>query len=217
MAMAFFDMDGTLIDGDTNDLMVGILLQRGLIDADFIAPLAEYHRQFALGQLDITAFVRYIVRPLCGLDAALTAEILTSIARDGVLPHVKPGARRALDWHRRRGDVAVIVSSTVDYVVSGLAALLGVAHVIAAPVRQKAGVITGELCGEIPYQDGKVRRIAAFLAEHGWDLADSYAYGDTVNDLPMLRMCAHGVAVDASAPLRRHPDFKSLQSVSWQA
>ena len=216
MSAVFFDMDGTLINGDTNDQTTRFYLDRKLATADFTAPLPAYVRSFFAGKLNITEFIEYIVSPLLPLDAKAQQEFLTALVTERILPLVKRGAYEAIEFHLKRQDTLVIVTSTVDYLVRHIARALGIAHVIAAPIgTDEQGRITGKVVGVVPYQHGKVERIEQFLKAQQLSWEDSYAYGDTVNDLPMLLKATHRFAIDPNAQLCAHPDFVRLQTLSW--
>ncbi len=132
------------------------------------------------------------------------------------MPLFKPGALEAIARHRRRGDTLVIVTSTVDYLVQYVAEALGISEIIAAPIgTDEEGRIIGGVTGVVPYQEGKVLRIEEFMERKHLSWQDSYAYGDSVNDLPMLLKAEHGVAVDPNLQLKMHPDFVRLTCESW--
>lgn len=215
MAIAFFDMDGTLIYGDTNDLSLKYFIEKGLATPDRYAHLKECGQLFFKGVLDINAFVRFAVEPLVGIKKERLQEILSDCVKSRILPHVKKGALRAIDFHKKRGDTTVIVTSTMDYLVEHVAKGCGIDNIIAAPMERIDGVLTGKQCGVVPYQQDKVNRIHAFLKEHNLSLDDAYAYGDTVNDLPMLLMSAHRYAINPNAELIKHPDFNKLIVEDW--
>lgn len=216
MSVVFFDMDGTLVNGDTNDLSVKYYLKHNLITDDFIRPLPDYHQRFFEGKLDIREFIAYIVKPVLPLSADKLDEVITGIVNENILPHIRPGAKKAIDFHKKRGDTTVIVTSTVDFLVKKLALALGIDAVIAAPIKTTAdGRIEGSIDGIVPYQKGKVTLIEKFIKEHKLSLDDSYAYGDSINDLPMLLLCAHRFAINPNEGLRKSPKFSILTEDNW--
>ncbi|MCR5536652.1 MAG: HAD-IB family hydrolase [Succinivibrio sp.] len=216
MATAFFDMDGTLINGDTNDQSTRYYVERQLAAPDFLEPLPGYVQSFFAGKLKVTQFLDYVVSPLLPLSAAQQQEVLRNLVRERIVPLVKPGALKAIRAHQERHDTLVIVSSTADYIVREVGRALGIPHVIAAPIGVDSdGRITGGVVGTVPYQEGKVICIDNFIRERqlGWE--DSSAYGDSVNDLPMLLKAEHRYAIDPNEQLRAHPDFGKLICQSW--
>ena len=216
MAVAFFDMDGTLIDGDTNDLSLKYMIDKGLAAEDRYLKLCHYGDLFFQGVLDINQFIRFAVEPLIGIDKDKLQLLLEDCVNSRILPHVKPGAKKAIEFHKNRGDCTVIVTSTMDYLVEHVAKGLGIDNIIAAPMERINGVLTGRQSGSVPYQKGKVLRIKEFVKAHNIDMSESFAYGDTVNDLPMLLLCKHRYAIDPNEKLISHPDFNKLIVESWK-
>ncbi|MBO6258144.1 MAG: HAD-IB family hydrolase [Succinivibrio sp.] len=216
MSVAFFDMDETLVNGDTNDLSVKYYLKHGLITEDFIRPLPDYHQRFFEGNLDIREFIAYIVQPVLPLSCQRLDEVVTGIVTENILPHIRPGAKKTIAFHKQRGDTTVIVTSTVDFIVKKLSQALQIDAVIAAPVKTTAdGCIEGSLDGLVPYQEGKVTLIKQFVRERQLSLEDSYAYGDSINDLPMLLLCDHRFAINPNEGLRNSPAFPQLKEENW--
>lgn len=216
MSLAFFDMDGTLVGGDTNDITLHHFVKLGIAPSDMLIKLSECERKFFEGSLDINEFVRFAVIPLLKLSKEEQYKVLHETVRDLIIPLVKPGAKRALEFHQNRGDRIFIVTSTCDYIVEHVASLLGISDYIAAPMEKVDGRLTGKQCGVVPYQEDKVRRIREILKKDNLSLDDSYAYGDSINDLPMLMMCTHRFAVDPNEKLLNHPDLKALNVVNWK-
>jgi len=216
VSLAFFDMDGTLVGGDTNDITLHHFVKLGIAPSDMLIKLSECERKFFEGSLDINEFVRFAVTPLLKLSKYEQYKVLHETVRDLIIPLVKPGAKRALDFHKKRGDRIFIVTSTCDYIVEHVASLLGISDYIAAPMEKLDGRLTGKQCGIVPYQEDKVKRINEILKKDNLSLEDSYAYGDSINDLPMLMMCTHRFAVDPNEKLLNHPDLKALKVVNWK-
>lgn len=215
MGVAFFDMDGTIVDGDTNDISISHFVELGLADETIIESLKVYGQMFFQGTLDINEFVKFAVKPLVGLPKEKLNEILSTTVRDKIIPLVKPGALRQIDFHNKRGDRIVIVTSTMDYLVEHVANQLNISDYIAAPMEKINGVLSGAQCGTVPFQHDKVVRIKSFLEDNKLSLDDSYAYGDTINDLPMIKICQHKFAVDPNEVLLKSDDIKELDIVDW--
>lgn len=216
MAVAFFDMDGTLVDGDTNDISLHFYVDKGLIPASYLDPLPKMGRDFFLGKVDIAEVARFAAKPLVGLSANDRNALLAECVHDHIAPHFKKGAIEAVNKCRERGDISVIVTSTNDYLVQHVANAIGISYIIASPMElDQNGVLTGKRCGVIPYQQDKVNRIKEFLQEHKLNLKNSSAYGDSVNDMPMLLMTEHPVAVDPNENMYSHKDFSKVSVEHW--
>lgn len=217
MSIAFFDLDGTLIDADSNLLFFDHLLEHGYIGPDFLAPLAAFSEQYFSARLRIEDFIVYAVGPVAGMARAERERLVMECTEQRLLPALKPGARRTLEHHRARGDLTVIVSATADYLVLPAARRLGITHALASPLRyDAAGVLLPEVCGICPYQEGKARRILQFVQERQLTLEGSHAYGDSLNDVQMLRLCEHGFAVDASRSFREAECYGEFTPLNWR-
>lgn len=215
MSCAFFDMDGTLVNGDTNDLFFKHLLNIKLVDHTFLDPMHEFHLRYYEGKLRIEDFIAYAIKPLIGKSVEEVNEIVKPCVYDSILKHIRKGALQAIDFHRKRGDKLIIVSATVDYIIKPVADALNIDFAIAAPTERIDGKITGNLSGTVPYQDGKRQRIMQFLKENNLSLDDAYAYGDSVNDIEMFKLCAHRYAVNPTKELQESAYFKELESLNW--
>ena len=216
VAVVFFDMDGTLVDGDTNDISLQFYVDKGLIPLSYLDPLPEMGRKFFLGQVDINEVAIFAAKPLVGLSREKRDALLHECVSTLIAPRFKKGALKAVAYCRRHGDISVIVTSTNDYLVRHVADALGIDHIIASPMElDQNGVLTGRRCGVVPYQVDKVNRIREFLMQNGLDLKGSRAYGDSVNDMPMLLMTEHPVAVDPNETMHTHKDFDKVAVEHW--
>lgn len=216
MSIAFFDMDGTIIGGDTNDISIGEFVKRGITSESILTSLNDFERQFYEGTLNVSEFLKFAVKPLVGMDRDTLYKVLHDIVKTSIMPLVYPGAKRAIRFHNDRNDTVVIVTSTMDYLAEHIAEQLNIKYVIASPMEKKDGVLTGEICGIPAFQKDKVTRINMFLKEHDLTLEGSYGYGDTVNDVPMLMMCTHRYAVNPNRILLESDLIKELTVVDWK-
>lgn len=216
MSIAFFDMDGTIIGGDTNDISIGEFVKRGIASESVLTSLNDFERQFYEGTLNVSEFLKFAVKPLVGMDRDSLYKVLHDIVKTSIMPLVYPGAKRAIRFHNDRNDTVVIVTSTMDYLAEHIAEQLNIKYVIASPMEKKDGVLTGEICGIPAFQKDKVTRINMFLKEHDLTLEGSYGYGDTVNDVPMLMMCTHRYAVNPNRILLESDLIKELTVVDWK-
>ena len=128
MSLALFDMDGTLIDGDTNDISFSQYLAKGLIDNSVIDKLNYFEDLFYKGVLDINEFVRFAVTPLLNFSKEKRDLVLDGIVKDHIYPKVRAGALKQIKFHQDRGDTVVIVTSTMDYLVEVVARYLNIEY-----------------------------------------------------------------------------------------
>lgn len=205
MQLALFDLDNTLIAGDSDYSWGEFLVRIGKVDAEtYQAANARFYEDYKRGQLDIHAYLRFALAPLATTEpdelAAIRARFMTEVIADLWLPR----AEALILSHRERGHRPVIVTATNRFVVEPICLRLGIAggDIIATEPEIVAGRYTGAVRGEPSFGPGKVSRLREWLAEHGGALAGSYYYGDSINDLPILEAVDHPVAVDPDERLR---------------
>ncbi len=205
MAIALFDLDNTLIAGDSDYLWGRFLADEGVVDgARYEAENRRFYEDYLAGRLDIEAFLRHQLAPLAALPPGRLEALRARFIREAIVPIVLPAARALIARHREAGDRPVIITATNRFITEPIAALLGVEDLIATePERGPDGRYTGRHAGIPAFREGKVRRLEAWLAEHGLDLTESWFYSDSHNDLPLLERVAHPVAVDPDPTLER--------------
>jgi HAD superfamily hydrolase (TIGR01490 family) len=204
MAVAIFDLDHTLLAGDSDHAWGEFLVERGIVDgASYRAANDRYYAQYQDGTLDIFDFLAFALEPLARRDRRTLDELRAQFIDTRIRPMVAPGAPALLDKHRVRGDTRIIITATNRFVTEPIARLLGVEHLIATDPEERNGRFTGRVMGTPCYRDGKVVRLRDWLREHNADLQDSWCYSDSHNDLPLLAVVEHPVAVDPDSTLRR--------------
>ena len=218
MTLAIFDLDNTLIAGDSDHSWGEFLVQKQLVDA------VEYKRQNDLfyeaykdGSLDIHAYQRFTLTPLIERTLAELTELHNEFMATCIEPLMLEKARALLQSHRERGDYLLIITATNSFITHPIAARLGVDHILATDPEIIEERYTGKILGTPCFQGGKVTRLHAWMKEHNESLDGSYFYSDSINDLPLLEQVSHPVAVDPDDRLRaiaeaRHWDIISLRN-----
>ena len=215
MALALFDLDNTLLAGDSDYLWGMFLVGLGVVDREHYERENErFYREYREGRLDIQEFLHFSLRilsehPLPQL-AAWRQEFLTRC----IDPIILPAGRALIDRHRERGDTLLIITATNAFVTAPIAARLGVPHLLASEPELHEGRYTGRLSGVPCFQAGKVTRLEAWLQAQGETLRDSTFYSDSHNDLPLLERVDHPVAVDPDATLRDHATARGWPVIS---
>lgn len=206
MALAIFDLDNTLLAGDSDHLWGEFLAAEGAVDPDrHRRENDRFHRDYLAGRLDIHAFLRFAFRPLAELPRSRLDALRERFIADHIEPIVLPAGRTLIDRHRGAGDSLLIVTATNSFVTAPIAELLGIEHLIATePETDAEGIFTGRVAGTPAFREGKIVRLDHWLAEQGASLTGSHFYSDSRNDLPLLERVAHPVAVDPDATLAGH-------------
>ncbi|MEZ5184798.1 MAG: HAD-IB family hydrolase [Candidatus Nanopelagicales bacterium] len=202
---AFFDLDGTLIPGSANIPLAKSAFRQGFIGkTDLLKDLRNGLSFLLKGATDQRSEqVRdRILRAVAG-HRAEDVEALGDHFIDDLVASMKPAMREVLDQHGRAGQDRIVISASPTEIVSRLAGTAGLeVGVGTTAARDAAGVYTGELVGPFCYSEGKVQVMRALADERGYDLADCFAYSDSVSDLPMLTAVGHPVAVNPEPELR---------------
>ncbi len=197
MALALFDLDNTLLDGDSDYLWGCFLVEHGIVDGEtYQKENQRFYDQYLHGSLDIHEFLRFQLQPLATHSSAQLMQWREQFLRDKIDPILLPKARALLDKHRRQGDELLIITATNRFITGPIAARFGVTHLLATEPENRDGEYTGGVSGTPCFQDGKVERLQAWLNERGESLRDSWFYSDSHNDLPLLELVDHPVAVD---------------------
>jgi HAD superfamily hydrolase (TIGR01490 family) len=203
VTLAIFDLDNTLLGGDSDNLWGEFVCERGLVDGkDFAARNDQFYSDYKAGTLDIVAYLRFALSTLAGhprkqLDAWHRDFMATKIE-----PILLPKAQQLLDSHRAQGHELLIITATNEFITRPIAELLGVSDLIACEGEIVDGRYTGEPFGVPSYHAGKVTRLNTWLAKRNITLDGACFYSDSHNDLPLLEIVDHPVAVDPDDRLR---------------
>lgn len=203
MTLALFDLDNTLLAGDSDHAWGDFLVSRGHVDAEAYRQANDrFYADYRDGTLDIRAFCEFVFAVLARHDQATLAGWHRDFMAECVEPLLLPKAFDLLAKHRELGHTLVIITATNRFVTAPIAARLGVEHLIATePEQGPDGRYTGRLAGTACFQGGKITRLQEWLRPRGETLDGAWFYSDSRNDLPLLEAVAHPVAVDADPTL----------------
>jgi HAD superfamily hydrolase (TIGR01490 family) len=205
MALAIFDLDNTLLGGDSDYLWGMFLAERGIVDEEeFERENERFYREYKAGILDIREFLRFSLRPLRDNPSTDLEGLRRDFLREKIEPIILPLARALIERHRDAGDELLIVTATNEFVTAPIADQLGIPNLIATTPARLNGRFTGDVAGTPSFREGKVERLLDWLRETGGSLAESTFYSDSHNDIPLLERVDRPVAVDPDEHLRRH-------------
>lgn len=218
MSLAIFDLDQTLLGGDSDYLWGCFLVEQGVLDAEQYAQANErFYADYRAGCLDIDAFLRFSLAPLRDHEPAALERWRRAFMAEKIAPILQPAATALLDRHRRANDRLLIITATNSFVTAPIAARLGVADLIATEPERIDGRFTGHVAGEPAFREGKVNRLRAWLAATGLTLDGSFFYSDSINDLPLLEAVTHPVAVDPDPGLAAVAAARGWPRISLRA
>ena len=205
MRLALFDLDNTLLAGDSDYEWGQFLVERGILErASYEAQNRAYFDQYAAGRLDIHEYLGFALRPLAEHTREELAGWHAEFMAARIVPMIAPQARALVRAHREAGDLCAIITATNSFVTAPIAREFGLEHLIATEPESRHGRFTGRVAGTPCFRDGKLRRLEEWLAGLGRGLADfaeSTFYSDSHNDLPLLERVTRPVAVDPDAQL----------------
>ena len=204
MAVALFDLDETLLAGDSDYLWGQFLVQKGVVDGDMYERTNRlFYEQYLNGTLDIVAFSRFAFRPLSEHPMEVLQQWREEFIEQKINPIVLNKGKELLEQHRHAGDKLVIITSTNRFITEPIAALYNVHQLIATEPEMIEGKYTGELRSPC-FANHKVDRLNEWLTDSGNNLSGSYAYSDSHNDIPLLENAANSIAVDPDDKLKAH-------------
>jgi len=204
VTLAIFDLDNTLIAGDSDYLWGQFLVERGIVDRDrYEAANAEFYRQYREGELDIAEFLAFALKPLAEHEPGRLYAWRAQFVHEKILPILLPAARALVERHRAAGDLPVVITATNRFVTEPIVGLYGIEHLIATTPEFAEGRYTGRFVGVPCFQEGKVTRLDEWLEDNDHALSDSWFYSDSHNDLPLLSRVGNPVAVDPDDILAR--------------
>ncbi len=205
MTLAIFDLDNTLLGGDSDNLWGQFVCEQGLVDGDdFAARNAQFYEDYKAGTLDIDAYLRFALSTLVGHSREELDAWHRDFMASKIGPILLPKADQLIASHRAQGHELLIITATNEFITRPIAELLGIPELIACEGETVDGRYTGEPRGVPSYHAGKVTRLQAWLAEHDISLDGAFFYSDSHNDLPLLKLVDNPVAVDPDDRLRAY-------------
>ena len=205
MSLAIFDLDNTLLAGDSDYLWGRFLVEQSFVDADvYERENLRFLREYEAGTLDIHEFLQFSLKPLAELPHEQLTQLHRQFMREKIQPILLPAATALIERHRRDGDTLMIITATNSFVTTPIADMLGIEHLIATEPEMADGRYTGRVAGIPSFREGKVSRLQDWLQTHDESLAGSCFYSDSHNDLPLLKMVERPVAVDPDQALAEY-------------
>ncbi len=215
MALAIFDLDNTLLGGDSDYLWGEFLVEQGLVERAYYARENQrFYDEYKAGTLDIHEFMAFSLKPLTQHPVDELDTLRARFIEQKITPVMLPAAKALLRKHRQQGDYLLIITATNRFVTEPIANALGVDDLLATDAEIRNGQYTGKVEGVPCFREGKVMRLEAWLAASGRNLAQSWFYSDSHNDLPLLELVTHPVAVDPDETLGRHAELKGWPILS---
>jgi HAD superfamily hydrolase (TIGR01490 family) len=216
--IAFFDLDGTLIDGDSEFAWSRFLVERGL---DYMQDVEHFQDEYRRGVLDIDEYMRFQLQPLTREDWDTLLAWRSDYLADELDARLRSAGVDRIREHKERGDVVVLASASHDFLAEAIATELGIEDCLATRGERADGRYTGRLAGDACFREGKLLAVERWLAERNLrlqDLEESWFYSDSHNDLPLLAAVSHPVCVTPDETLRERAaaeDWRVVEDRGW--
>lgn len=218
MNLALFDLDNTILAGDSDYNWSRFLIQEGYLDGAIHAEKNEkFYADYKAGTLDIFAFVEFQFKPLARNPRTVLNQLLKKYVEEVIKPMITEKARALVKRHQEEGDLIIVITATNSFITKPIAELFGIENLIGTDPEEKEGEFTGKVSGLPSFKEGKVTRLEAWLKGKNLSLASfeqSYFYSDSHNDLPLMQKVTHPVAVDSDDILSEYAKSKGWPQIS---
>ncbi|HIF47393.1 HAD family phosphatase [Candidatus Thioglobus sp.] len=216
MALAIFDLDKTLIGGDSDFLWGEFLSEIGAVDADTYQIKNQYFfDQYALGKLNINEYLEFCLEPLSLNSRTTLNEWHQRFMQAKIEQILLPKAQAIIDKHKAKGDTILVITATNSFVTGPIVKRYGIDNLLATNPEVKNGKFTGKVEGEPCFQKGKIAHLDRWLEQTGEDMTGAYFYSDSHNDLPMLELVDNPVVVHGDETLQKVAKERGWPSLDW--
>lgn len=215
MTLAIFDLDNTLLNGDSDYLWGQFLVQQGRVNAEtYEKENQRFYDEYVAGTLDIFEFLEFSLAPLSEMDMPTLNQLHVQFMKECILPIIANKSRALIQSHIDKNDTLIIITATNLFITAPIAEELNIPSILATEAEVINNRYTGKVFGTPCFKEGKVEQLKVWLNKTGNNLADSYFYSDSHNDLPLLEMVTKPVAVDPDDTLRSHAEMKGWEIIS---
>ncbi len=217
MSLAIFDLDNTLIGGDSDFLWGEFIGEEGIVDANTYRKKNEYfYQQYDLGVLDIYAWLEFCLEPLTRYSMTELKELHHRFMIQKIEPILLDKAQNCINRHKERGDTVLVITASTSFVTEPIVKKYGINHLLATEPEIKEGRYTGGVSGIPCFQSGKIDKLLPWLQENEETLTGSTFYSDSHNDLPLLELVDNPVAVNADKILTSIAQKKGWEVLNWR-
>lgn len=220
MKLAIFDLDNTLIAGDSDHGWGEFMVTEGMVDPQaYKQANDQFYADYERGELDLQAYLKFSLQPLTRYSMAELEVLHRKFMQQVIAPMKLHKADELLAKHRRAGDYLLIITSTNRFITEPIARSLGVDHILATDAEILNDRYTGEIVGTPCFQEGKISRLNSWLQQStdfgfNGNLQGACFYSDSINDLPLMEYVDTPIAVDPDDALRRHASKKHWPIIS---
>lgn len=205
MSLAIFDLDNTLLAADSDYEWGRFLVDKKLVNGEeYELKNQRFYDAYQAGTLDILEFLAFSLQPLTQINRQTLDKLHKEFMESRIRPKITNKARNLLEKHRQQNDMLLVITATNSFITAPIVSELGVTHLIATEPEIIDQQFTGRVAGTPCYREGKVARLKTWCAEHKQNLQGSWFYSDSHNDLSLLELVDHPIAVDPDSMLEKH-------------
>lgn len=215
MVLALFDLDNTLLSGDSDYAWGEFLCAQQAVDAtEYRQKNAYFMRQYDAGKLNMEQFLQFATKPFVTIPQKKLLQLQQDFMQQIIQPMILPRAEQLIAKHKEKKHHLMIITATNDFIAAPIAKQLGIKDLIATELEKIDGDYSGKIVGEPAFQAGKVNKLNQWLKDQPYSLDKAYFYSDSHNDLPLLESVAHPVVVDGDAKLLQVAQEKAWKVLS---
>lgn len=203
MTLAIFDLDNTLLNGDSDHAWGQFLIDAGVVDGERYRQRNDrFYHDYEAGRLDIEEYLTFALEPLASQAPTTLWQLRQRFMQERVEPMIEAAAEALIARHRERDETLLIITATNRFVTDPIAERLGIAHLIATEPETMGDAFTGRVSGTPCFRDGKITRLEEWLLNRSETLDGAHFYSDSRNDLPLLETVPNPVATNPDPALR---------------
>jgi len=214
--LAIFDLDHTLINGDSEAMWSRFLFEKGVVDKDFLLRITSYYHAYESGHLDIYEYEAFLLQPLANYPLPQITEWRAEFLQQ-VQQAIRPELAEQVVNFRELEFILVLITASNSFIAEPIAKLLNFPNLICTQIKKENGRFTTQIDRIPAFQDGKVQRLKNWLSKHNLTLEGSWGYSDSHNDLPLLRLVKNPIAVFPDPILRAYANQHGWQIISQES
>lgn len=215
MSLAIFDLDNTLLADDSDYLWGQFLVDQGIVDSSYYEQENDrFYKEYKEGNLDIYEFLEFSLKPLADNPLQDLLKWRSQFIEEVIRPILLKPAQELINKHQQQGDILLVITATNKFVTEPIVELYGINHLLATTPEFLGERYTGNVAGTPCFQEGKITRLNEWLQVTGYSLDDSWFYSDSHNDLPLLQLVEHPVAVNPDEKLKQYAEKSNWPIIS---
>ena len=218
MSLAMFDLDNTLIGGDSDYLWGEFLCEKGIIEdtASFQKMNEYFYQQYEVGKLDIYAWAEFSFKVLTEYSIDELNDLRQNFIHQKIEPIFLDKAQSCINQHKENGDTVLVITASNTFITTPIAEMYGINHLLATEPEFKDGRFTGKVSGVPCFQSGKIDNLMPWIEKHNKNLKGSYFYSDSHNDLPLLELVDNPVAINGDPRLTSTANKNGWPNLDWR-